>query len=153
MTLLNLICCGEEKKWTLSHICHSVEFCSLCPVNGQWEVLGSGPDSLVLTLEEGLKAVLHLFKARHGDTQRCACNDPPTSKAERGILRSAALMVRVWCLQLWRMSRCGAAEALRVLPSAESAFPPERPPGGEAGGRSGVRRGRWALGTRHPHPG
>lgn len=58
-------------------------------------MLGSGPNSLILALEEDLKAVLHIFKATEGDTHQCACNYPHTSDAECGVLHSAALMVRI----------------------------------------------------------
>lgn len=47
-------------------------------------MLGRGPNSLILALEEGVKAVLRVFKARYGDTRLCARSDPHASNAERG---------------------------------------------------------------------
>lgn len=55
MMPLSLICCGEERKWTdiWSHLPlqHRVWLRSLCQVNGHWQMLGSGPSSLILALE------------------------------------------------------------------------------------------------------
>lgn len=52
---LSLINCGEERKWTdiWSHLPlqHREWLRSLCQVNGHWQMLGSGPSSLILALE------------------------------------------------------------------------------------------------------
>lgn len=78
---------------------HSVWFFSLRRVNGYWEVLSSGPVCHILALEEGLKAILHIFKARYGDTHLCACNYLHASNAgcsiTAGCSISGAILVRL----------------------------------------------------------
>lgn len=64
-------------------------------VTGKW---WAAAPVLILALKEGLKAVLHIFKAGYGDTHLCARSCPHTSSVERGILNSVALMVQVWYL-------------------------------------------------------
>lgn len=82
---------------TESHLSlmRSVWFCSLRCVNGYWEMLGSGPLCHILALEEGLKAILHIFEGRYGDMHLCACSYPCASNAECSILHSVASMVQI----------------------------------------------------------
>lgn len=52
-------CWREERKWHSPTVHYAQLSChSLCCGNGHWEVLGSGLNSLILVLEENLKAIL-----------------------------------------------------------------------------------------------
>lgn len=142
---------GGEEGDTQSRLplTHSEWFCSLCHVKGYWETLGNGPNSLILALEEDLKAILCSFKARYGATPLCACSHPHSSNVECGILHSVVLMVQIWYLQLWRRRCSRATEVLLALQVTEP-FPSHK------AARWRGRRQVWVLpgeaGSEHTAP-
>lgn len=103
MMLLSLICCGEERKWTdiWSHLPlqHRVWLRSLCQVNGHWQMLGSGPSSLILALEGVL---VEFSTCLRPDIEICMHmhSVAPEPLMQCGILQRLSLQVQIWHL-LW----------------------------------------------------